>query len=572
MTSSADRAVAIIGIGAILPDAPDAAAFWANLSAGRYSISDVDPARWDPELYYDADPKASERTYSKIGGWVREWDWSPLAWKLPIPPKVSDAMDDAQKWAVACTRMALMDYGKAIDRERTAVILGNAMAGERHYETTLRLTFPELARDLDAAPSFAALPADVRAAIAAEWHARMADGLPPITEDTMPGELGNCLAGRVANLFNLRGPNFIVDAACASAMAAMDASIEGLIEGQFDTVITGGVDRNMGVSSYIKFCAIGALSATGTRPYADGADGFVMGEGAGLFLLKRLADAERDGDEIYAVVRGMAGSSDGKGKGITAPNPIGQKLAIERAWHNAGLSPAECSLVEGHGTSTSVGDYVELNSLGEAFAGAGLATGSIALGSVKSNIGHLKAAAGAAGMLKTTLALHHKTLPPSLNFAAPEPERRLVVDAVRGQHRVARLGRRRRRHPRGGRQRVRFRRYQLPRRAGRARARPLFQRQRPGVDRGAGGRAGGGPWGGHSARRRVRPRGAAGAARRPPGRRCRRGGPGGAAARRRRVRRRLAPLPRHPRTSPRPSGSASTTPTPANWRPRPRRR
>ena len=333
-------------------------------------------------------------------------------------------MDDAQKWAVACTRTALMDYGwpdRPLDLERTAVMLGNAMAGEKHYLTCLRLAFPELARDLDGAPSFAALAPDVRAAIASELHARMEADLPPTNEDTMPGELGNCLAGRVANLFNLRGPNFVVDAACASAMAAMDASIQGLLDHQFDSVVTGGVDRNMGVNSFIKFCAIGALSSTGTRPYSDGADGFVMGEGAGLFLLKRLADAERDGDRIYAVVRGMAGSSDGKGKGLTAPNPIGQKLAIERAWRNSGLSPAACSLMEGHGTSTAVGDYVELSSLAEAFAGAGLAPGSIALGSVKSNIGHLKSAAGAAGMLKATLAIHHKALPPSLGFAAPNP-------------------------------------------------------------------------------------------------------------------------------------------------------
>ena len=233
-------------------------------------------------------------------------------------------MDDAQKWAVACTRSALMDYGwpdRPLDLERTAVVLGNAMAGEKHYLTCLRLAFPELARDLDGAPSFAALPPDVRAAISAELHARMEADLPPTNEDTMPGELGNCLAGRVANLFNLRGPNFVVDAACASAMAAMDASIQGLLDHQFDTVVTGGVDRNMGVASFIKFCAIGALSSTGTRPYADGADGFVMGEGAGLFLLKRLADAERDGDRIYAVVRGMAGSSDGKGKGTHRAEP-----------------------------------------------------------------------------------------------------------------------------------------------------------------------------------------------------------------------------------------------------------
>ena len=237
----------------------------------------------------------------------------------------------------------------------------------------------------------------------------------------MPGELSNCTAGRVANVFNLRGPNFTVDAACASAMAAMDAAIDGLIERQFDVAVTGGVDRNMGVSSFVKFCAIGALSPTGTRPYADGADGFVMGEGAGLFVLKRLADAERDDDRIYAVVRGVGGASDGRGKGITAPNPVGQRLAVERAWRSSGLSPAQCTLMEGHGTSTRVGDVVEVSSLMEAFSGAGLEPGSIALGSVKSNIGHLKAGAGAAGLLKATLALHHKVLPPSVNFERPNP-------------------------------------------------------------------------------------------------------------------------------------------------------
>ena len=344
--SEASRAIAIVGVGAILPDAPDAATFWSNVSEGHYGISEVASDRWDPELHFDPDPKAPERTYSKIGGWVRSWEWDPLAWHLPIPPKVSEAMDDAQKWGITCTRMALLDYGwpeRPLDLERTAVVFGNAMAGEHHYLTTIRLAFPELERELARAPSYAELPASAREAIARELHSNIDEWLPPVTEDTMPGELGNCLAGRVSNLFNLRGPNFVVDAACASAMAAMDASIDGLIEREFDAVITGGIDRNMGASTFIKFCAIGALSATGTRPYADGADGFVMGEGAALFVLKRLEDAERDGDRVYAVVRGLAGSSDGKGKGITAPNPIGQRLAIERAWRKSGLSPEVCS-------------------------------------------------------------------------------------------------------------------------------------------------------------------------------------------------------------------------------------
>jgi acyl transferase domain-containing protein/acyl carrier protein len=415
------EAVAIIGVGAILPDAPDVPTFWQNVAGGRYSISEVDPARWDPALYYDPDPRAPDRTYSKIGGWVRAWAWEPLAWKLPIPPKVSDAMDDAQKWAVACTRELLADHGREIDRDRTAVILGNAMAGEKHYETALRVSVPAVVRYLEATSGFAALPASDRERIAAELADRMHAALPPVTEDTMPGELGNVMAGRVANLFDLHGPNYIVDAACASAMAAIDASVAGLNDGDFDTVITGGVDRNNGASSFIKFCAIGALSATGTRPFDAGADGFVMGEGAALFLLKRLADAERDGDRIYAVIRGIGGASDGKGKGITAPNPVGQRLAVERAWRDAGMSPDACSYVEAHGTSTRVGDVVEVAAIGEAFSGSGLAPRSVALGSVKSNIGHLKAAAGAAGILKTVLAIHHGQIPPSLNVTTPNP-------------------------------------------------------------------------------------------------------------------------------------------------------
>ena len=237
----------------------------------------------------------------------------------------------------------------------------------------------------------------------------------------MPGELSNCLAGRVANLYNFHGPNYVCDAACASTMAAISAAADGLAAHDFDVAVTGGIDRNMGASTFVKFCKIGALSGSGSRPYAEGADGFVMGEGGAIFLMKRLADAERDGDKIYAVMRGIGGSSDGKGKGITAPNPIGQKISIERAWQNAGLSPATATLIEGHGTSTSVGDVVEVQSMVDVLKQHGVNGHRIALGSVKSNIGHLKSGAGAAGILKTALALHHKKLPPSVHCEHPNP-------------------------------------------------------------------------------------------------------------------------------------------------------
>ena len=424
MESTAYRAIAIVGVGAVLPDAPNVDAFWQNVKQGRYSISEVSPERWDPALYFDSDHSAPDKTYSKIGGWVREHVWDPMKWHLPIPPRVVDAMDVAQKWAIACTREALEDYGypgRPLNLDRTAVILGNAMAGERHYLTSLRVYFPEYARELAESASFAALPPTARRDITRELHDRIAKLFPEITEDSMPGELANCIAGRIANLYNFHGPNYVVDAACASAMAAISSAVDGLVERDFDVAVCGGIDRNMGAPTFVKFCKIGALSATGSRPYAEGADGFVMGEGAAILLLKRLADAERDGDKIYAVLRGIAGASDGKGKGITAPNPIGQKLAIERGWQNAGLSPATATLMEGHGTSTSVGDVIELQSMAEVLSSFHLPSGSVALGSVKSNIGHLKGAAGAAGLLKVILALRDKVLPPSVNFKHPNP-------------------------------------------------------------------------------------------------------------------------------------------------------
>ena len=212
MENTAHRAIAIVGVGAVLPDAPNVPAFWENVKNSRYSISEVTPDRWDPASYYDPDQSAPDKTYSKIGGWVREYPWDPMKWRLPIPPRVVEAMDVAQKWAIACTREALEDYGypkRPLDPDRTAVILGNAMAGERHYLTSLRVFFPEYARELAESASFAALPVSARNDITRELHDRMGQPLPEITEDSMPGELANCIAGRIANIFNFHGPNYV---------------------------------------------------------------------------------------------------------------------------------------------------------------------------------------------------------------------------------------------------------------------------------------------------------------------------------------------------------------------------
>ena len=418
------KAVAVVGIGAIMPDAVDAPEFWKNIRDGRYSITDVPAGRWREDLYYDPDPKAPDKTYSKIGAWVNNYNFEPLKWGIPIPPSVSSVMDDSQKWGIAAARQALQDYGypqKPLDTSRVAVILGNALAGENHYWTSLRIRLPEFLDTLSGLDIFQGLSPEVQAALMTGMHRDFGAKVAGITEDTMPGELANVIAGRIANVFNLGGPNFVTDAACASSLAALQAAVDGLTNYQFDAVLTGGVDRNMGVEGFVKFCKIGALSPDGSRPFADGANGFVMGEGAGIFLLKRLVDAEKDGDKIYAVVRGIGGSSDGKGKGITAPNPIGQQRAIERAWKNTGVNPASVGLIEAHGTSTRVGDVTEVSSLNTVFGGLGLPVGRVALGSVKSNVGHLKSAAGAAGLFKAVMALYDKVLPPSANFNRPNP-------------------------------------------------------------------------------------------------------------------------------------------------------
>ena len=426
MNEATHPGVAIVGVGSILPDAPDATAFWHNVKDGRYSITEVPKERWDPNLYYDPDPRAPNKSYSKIGGWVKdgEWDWEPLAWRIPIPPTVGDTMDVSQKWAVACTRAALRDYGfpeRQLATDRTAVIFGNALAGDKQFHSSLRIQFPEFETEFLRAAELLALPPEMQEAVLTRVRAGIAGRYGEITGDTAVGELSNILTGRVANLFDFHGPNYTMDAACASALSALNASVKGLVDGDFDVAVTGGIDANMGPVPFVKFAKIGALSATGTRPYDAGADGFVMGEGAAVFLLKRLADAERDDDRIYAVIRGVAGSSDGKGRGMTAPNPAGQRLAVRWAWERAGLSPATVSLIEGHGTSTALGDVVEVETLHEVFGGLEIPTGSIALGSAKSNIGHLKAAAGAAGLLKAVFALDEKVLPPSINFERPNP-------------------------------------------------------------------------------------------------------------------------------------------------------
>ena len=410
--------VAIIGVGGIFPKAHNAKAFWKNVLNRVDCISEVPIDRWDPSIFYDPDHSAPDKSYSKVGGFVTHFIFDPLRFR--IPPNVSKNLEPVQQRILVATQEALEDAGfdkKHSDHSRTAVVFGTGGPGEKSHDGNRRVWFNEQASILRQTDEFRSLPAETQQAIIDGYERKYKSRLAPITEDSMPGELGNIVAGRVSNIFDFGGTNLTVDAACASSHAAFDVAIKGLTTLQYDTVLTGGASMTMDPTWYVKFSKIGALSASGkSRPFDDKADGFVMGEGVCVMVLKRLVDAIREHDKIYAVVRAVGSSSDGKGKGITAPKPAGQVLAIKRAMDAARLSPRHIQLIEAHATSTPTGDVAEMSAYALAFAGQVLPPKSIAVGSVKSQIGHLQTAAGAAGILKAALALYHKVLPPTINL------------------------------------------------------------------------------------------------------------------------------------------------------------
>ncbi|MFA5162350.1 MAG: SDR family NAD(P)-dependent oxidoreductase [Elusimicrobiales bacterium] len=413
--------IAIVGIGAVMPGALNKDTFWNNILGMKSSITEVPSSHWDWHVYYDPDPKAPDKTYSKIGGFIKDFKFESV--KYRIPPQVAKQMDAVQHLAIETAHMALADGGydkKVFNRERCAAVIGNAMGGMKNEASLLRIGRYDYYEMLRKSRTFASLGA-AGAAVIKELDEVVSSRYLPITEDTMPGELSNVIAGRVANVFDLNGANFSVDAACATSLAAVDQAVNGLRLGNFDMAIAGGVDQMMSASAYVKFCKIGALSADGSFVFDARANGFVMAEGAGLLLLKRFSDAVRDGDKIYALIRAIGASSDGRGKGITAPNPKGQKLAIEKTFAQLDYTPADVGFVEAHGTATRVGDVSEMSALVEVFGKYGIAKGAIGISSIKSQIGHAKAAAGVASLIKAALALHNKTLPPSINFATPNP-------------------------------------------------------------------------------------------------------------------------------------------------------
>ncbi|MEU5882284.1 SDR family NAD(P)-dependent oxidoreductase [Spirillospora sp. NPDC047279] len=402
--SAAPADIAIVGIGCVFPESRDAGEYWATIVGGVDAVTEVPADRWDPEVYYD--PAATRgggsgaKTPSKWGGFLPDIPFDAFAYG--IPPSSLAGVEPMQLLSLEVAARALADAGYAdrpFDRSRTSVFFGAEGGTELGTAYGTRAILPQF---------FGEVPGGLD------------EQLPRLTADSFPGVLTNVIAGRIANRLDLGGANYTVDAACAASLAALDAACKDLAAGTSDMVLCGGADLHNGINDYLLFSSVHALSPSGRCATFDAdADGIALGEGVACVVLKRLEDAERDGDRVYAVIKSVAGSSDGRSLGLTAPRVEGQRLALRRAYERAGVSPARVGLVEAHGTGTEVGDRTELATLTETFGAAGAAPGSVTLGSVKSQIGHTKCAAGLAGLIKTAYALHTGVLPGTLNLRRP---------------------------------------------------------------------------------------------------------------------------------------------------------
>ncbi len=412
--------IAIVGIGCLFPKADSPQEYWTNIREGVDAISDIPKTHWKPEDYFDADKTAPDMTYAKRGGFINSQDFNPLLYGLS--PNNIEATDTTQLLAMVVTRQALLDAnystakdagdGREFDRDRTSVIMG--------VTGTLELVIPLGARLGHPIWRKALADAGIDAETTEEIVQRIADGYVPWQENSFPGLLGNVAAGRIANRFDFGGTNCVVDAACASSLSALHLAAMELNAGRVDMAITGGVDTFNDIFMYMCFSKTPALSPTGnSRPFAKEGDGTILGEGIGAVVLKRLDDAKRDNDKIYAVLRGIGSSSDGRGNAIYAPSAAGQTKAIWNAYREADVSPRSIELVEAHGTGTAVGDAVEAKALSGVYAEDNADETWCAIGSVKSMIGHTKAAAGVAGLIKTAMALKYKVLPPSIKVDEP---------------------------------------------------------------------------------------------------------------------------------------------------------
>ncbi|GAA1324651.1 SDR family NAD(P)-dependent oxidoreductase [Pseudonocardia xinjiangensis] len=410
--------LAIVGMAGLFPMARNYRDYWQNIVDATDCTTEVPATHWRPEDYYDpepsTDPSRPDTTYCTRGGFLPPTEFSPG--EFGMPPNQLEVTTTVQLLSLIVARDVLRDAGAPgsqwYDPVRTGVVLGVTGPMPLTHPMAARLETPVLK---EVVRSCGLTDADAEA-IAEKYLL----AFPPWEENTFPGLLGNVTAGRIANRLDLGGMNCAVDTACASSLSALRLAASELVDGRADLMIVGGCDTENTIFGFMCFSRTQALSRSGRiKPFDDTADGTLVGEGIGMLAVKRLADARRDGDRVYAVVRGIGSSSDGRYGSIYAPRASGQELALRRAYVDADCSPASVELFEGHATGTAVGDRTELTALGSVLGAATGEAGYAAIGSVKSQIGHTKGAAGTASLMKLALGLHHKVLPPTINVETP---------------------------------------------------------------------------------------------------------------------------------------------------------
>ncbi|MDJ0876304.1 MAG: beta-ketoacyl synthase N-terminal-like domain-containing protein, partial [Desulfobacterales bacterium] len=409
--------IAVIGMGCLYPDADEPAKLWQNVIAKHYAIDDMPADRLDPALYYDGDRKAQDKSYTKIAAVVKDFVFDHERYGYTEEKAVR--LSRSQQMVLETAYRAVADAGYLQDdlkldpqyAQSTAVVVATCLGNELGNDLHLKYWYPELKHYLNQVEAFNTLEENERSRLLDHLRAGMANGL---DYEPVHGQLLNIEASRIAHHMGIEGINYVVDAACATSFAALDCSIKELLSGEYDMVITGGVNTNLAPESFVGFAKMGALSATGSYPFDERADGFVLGEGAGVLVLKRMKDALRDGDRVHAVIKGVGSSSDGKGKAIAAPNTRGQALALNRCYEKMrdDVSVADIDYIEAHGTSTIAGDGAEIETLKQVYGG----NQPIGISSIKSQIGHLLGGAGYAGLIKAILAIQNETLPPNGRF------------------------------------------------------------------------------------------------------------------------------------------------------------
>ena len=380
--------IAIIGMGCRFPGgANDPASFWQLLRDGVDAITEVPPDRWDINAYYDPDPETPGKMSTRWGGFVNGIDqFDPQL--FGISPREAASMDPQQRILLETSWEALERAGQAPDKlagSRTGVFIGIVNNDYSHLQL-----------------------AD--------------DGILRI--DTYFGSgVGHSIAsGRISYVFGLQGPSLSIDTACSSSLVALHLAVQSLRSGECDMTLVGGTNAILTPEITVALSKYNFMAPDGRcKSFDASADGFVRSEGCGVIVLKRLSDAQANGDNILAVVLGSAVNQDGASSGLTAPNGPAQEAVIREALANAGIQPTDVSYVEAHGTGTSLGDPIEIQALSAALGKGRSSDKSLAIGSVKTNLGHLESAAGIAGVIKLVLSLAHKQIPPHLHFESPNP-------------------------------------------------------------------------------------------------------------------------------------------------------